>query len=55
MTGSTSGSMVTHSIYDPNYNYLNIDITDLYSSSISAGYITHSCYFYATSSQPDIS
>lgn len=54
-TGSISGSMVTHSIYDPNYNFLIFDITDMYSSSISKGFATHSCYFYATSSNPDVS
>lgn len=50
-----TSSMVTHSLYDPNYNYFDFDITNLYSQSISAGFSTHSVNFYVTSSNPDVS
>lgn len=54
-TGSISGSMITQSIYDPNYNYFDFDITNEYSESIAAGYVTHSVDFYISSSSPDVS
>ena len=39
-------TMVTQSMYDPNYNYFDFDITDMYSSSVQSGLSSHSASFY---------